>query len=90
MEYINKLYVEKPFVVEENDLVPSSLIVAKTIQGQRSSQPFRALFDPGSDFTFIHERDVFPQEQHQRFQETVLVARLRVLLQLQDWYIWNS
>jgi hypothetical protein len=57
---VEKLYVEKPFVLEENDLVPSSLIVATTIQGHQSSQPFKALFDPGSDFPFLHEHCLPP------------------------------
>jgi hypothetical protein len=34
--------------------------VAATIQGQKSSQPFKALFDPGSDNTFLHERCLPP------------------------------
>jgi hypothetical protein len=38
--------MEKPLGLEEDDLVPSSLIVAATIHGQKSSQPFKALFDP--------------------------------------------
>jgi hypothetical protein len=60
MDHINTLYVEKPLGLEENDLVPSSLIVATTIQGQRLSQPFKALFDPGSDYTFLYERCLPP------------------------------
>jgi hypothetical protein len=60
VEHINKLYVEKPLGLEEDDLVPSSLIVAATIQGQKSSQPFKALFDPSSDNTFLHERCLPP------------------------------
>jgi phage anti-repressor protein len=44
------------FQLAHKDLVPSSLLIAATIQKQRSSIPLKALFDPGSDLTFIHER----------------------------------
>jgi hypothetical protein len=44
------------FQLVQKDLVPSSLIIAVTIQKQRSSIPLKAFFDPGSDLTFVHER----------------------------------
>jgi hypothetical protein len=53
-------YVNKPSVLGDNDLVPSSLLITRTIQNTRSLQPFKTLFDPGSDNTFIHERCLPP------------------------------
>jgi hypothetical protein len=44
------------YQLAHKDLVPSSLIIAETIQKQRSSIPLKALFDPGLDLMFIHER----------------------------------
>jgi hypothetical protein len=44
------------FQLVQKDLVPTSLIIAATIQKLHSSIPLKALFDPGSDLTFIHER----------------------------------
>jgi hypothetical protein len=43
------------FQLVQQDLVPSSLIIAATTQKLNLSIPLKALFDPGSDLTFIHE-----------------------------------
>jgi hypothetical protein len=53
-------YAKKTSVSEDNDLVLSSLLIARTIQNTRSLQPFRTLFDPGLENTFIHERCLPP------------------------------
>jgi hypothetical protein len=43
------------FQLVQKDIVPSSSIIAATIQKQQSSIPLKALFNPGLYFMFIHE-----------------------------------
>ena len=52
-DYVEKLYVNNTF--QDEDLVPSSLVIANTIQKHRSTILLKALFDPGLDYTFIHQ-----------------------------------
>jgi hypothetical protein len=54
----NALHDTTPLVTQ--DRVPSSLLIAATIQHNRSTKPLKVLFDPGSDLTFLHQRCLPP------------------------------
>ncbi len=53
-DFFTELHDE--YQLAHKELVPSSILIAATIQKQGSSIPLKALFDPGSDLTFIHEK----------------------------------